>query len=128
MKLRRLLPLALAFPVALLQLASGCSRQGEGERCSHLNNDPTTGESNDCAEGLVCTPGSTLGSNTDICCLSNGQSTVPACVPGGSSTGSGGGSSSSSTTASSSSTTASSSSSTTGTGGGGGGGGSDAGP
>ena len=50
---------ALVFLVA-------CSNQGEGARCDHL---ASNGGNDDCQNGLVCTPSSSLnGAGYDACC------------------------------------------------------------
>lgn len=66
---RLFLTLLLASPLALVQLAAGCSQQGEGQLCSMLNN-----ISDDCATGLTCT----AVSGASVCCSVN--STNPACI------------------------------------------------
>jgi hypothetical protein len=65
--------------------AIGCGKQGEGERCSvdNPNNE-------DCEAGLICTPGSELNRQTDVCCPESG-STEPACIPNVGTGGAGGG-------------------------------------
>ncbi len=50
-----------------------CALQEEGERCSVKAGD------SDCKDGLVCVSASTLGGESDICCLPSG-STNPDCV------------------------------------------------
>ena len=69
-----------------LVLAAGCSKQGEGERCSTDNGNA------DCADGLECTSSKKLLGPADICCPTSGGSNDPACIPGGlGGTGGGGG-------------------------------------
>jgi hypothetical protein len=51
--------LVLGLPLAVL---SSCSRQGPGERCD------TSNGSNDCDDGLVCTPKETLRGTSSLCC------------------------------------------------------------
>jgi hypothetical protein len=95
---RTLIYAALAMTLAAALSAPGCGLQREGERCSLKN------YSDDCSEGLVCTPGIELNdAQSDICCPVSGVSDHPACIPGGLTT------------------SASSSGATTGAGGGGGG-------
>ncbi len=85
-----LLPLALGLGGAAVALSvTGCSRQGEGERCSLLNGN------GDCrSEELVCRAASTLrdGSDgVDRCCpTEENDFTDPACAPKEGSAGSGG--------------------------------------
>jgi hypothetical protein len=71
-----LLLVLVAFPLALGRFVAGCAAQGDGQRCSVLNN------SDDCQTGLVCTSSAVLGGSSDICCLPSGD-TLPACIPGG---------------------------------------------
>ncbi len=69
-----LVGLAVLVPVS----NPGCSKYGEGAICDPLNNDPQTNISNDCDDGLVCTPG--LCASTAICCPPPGHAvTSPAC-------------------------------------------------
>jgi hypothetical protein len=51
----------------LAGLAVACSNQGEGERCDTLADN---GGNDDCQDGLVCTPGTSLNppQSTDRCC------------------------------------------------------------
>jgi len=91
------LVVASAVTITLGSYAQGCSRQGEGERCSRL----AGGDGDDdCEEGLICKSGDELGGGSDICCPPEG-STNPACIPnaltggGGAGTGGEGGSTSS---------------------------------
>ena len=93
---------SLSFVVAALLVASACSDQAEGERCSKDNGDT------DCASGLSCKLLLELGVTGDratagVCCPLNGPATSEACVAqqrevpdggGGRSTGSTGGSTS----------------------------------
>jgi hypothetical protein len=75
--------------VALSGLAvggSGCSAQGEGDRCTAFPGaDPSINGNDECQDGLVCTPAfNTMDYPYDRCCppvLS--QATVPACEPSG---------------------------------------------
>src|SRR4051794_20994027 len=85
--------LAVIGLLALLPLGNpGCNKYGEGEPCSHLN-DNIDGTSNDCDDGLVCTRAQDLGNcnNSDICCPPAGA-TNPACVKGAMPCGTAGGS------------------------------------
>jgi hypothetical protein len=72
--------LALAAAVALVPVANpGCSKYGEGSICDPNNTDPQTGISNDCLDGLVCTPGLCTDA-AGICCPPAGHNiTSPAC-------------------------------------------------
>ncbi|HVY49369.1 MAG TPA: hypothetical protein VHB21_25935 [Minicystis sp.] len=85
--------LVLLTAVAAVPLVNpGCSKYGEGQPCSVDNNDPVTGISNDCQDGLVCFPAGQLHNcnDTDICCPPSGA-TNPACIPGALNCGTGGG-------------------------------------
>jgi hypothetical protein len=79
---RRLLTAFAAASFALALCASGCSGQGEGERCDI--NDDNTGDS-DCASGLQCYAAATLGGvaetdHTDLCCpINRTQATTSIC-------------------------------------------------
>jgi hypothetical protein len=71
----------LATVSAVLALSAGCSKQGEGERCSIAAN-----FSEDCEDGLVCTAASTLnnpeGTPVDRCCPPPGEKIGDArCLP-----------------------------------------------
>ena len=80
---RQLLQIALACAalVAFVAFNEGCSLQGEGQRCSKLND--VNNVSEDCESGLECVSKNVLGTNSDICCPANGgQSEEPACIPG----------------------------------------------
>jgi hypothetical protein len=85
---RLLGPLVVAFSALFSVALPGCSNQGEGERCSKLNDNPD-GTSNDCQSGLVCTSKDVLHSNADLCCPPSNP-TTQACVGAGTSTGAGG--------------------------------------
>jgi hypothetical protein len=66
----------LACAVAI----AACSNQGEGDRCD-VNADNSGND--DCKDGLVCTPQSSLGNNssTDLCCPSDRRlATTPQCA------------------------------------------------
>ncbi len=69
-----------AFPAAALALVAllACSNQGEGERCDHL---ASNGGNDDCQDGLVCTPSSSLnGAGYDACCpVDRTQATTSVC-------------------------------------------------
>ncbi len=95
----RLVVTALALAATASSLV-GCSKQSEGQRCSRSNSDDDC----DTAAGLVCTPGSQLGGQSDICCPPSGA-TNPACIPGA--LGVGGGSATSTTTTTTTSSTTS---------------------
>jgi uncharacterized membrane protein YgcG len=72
---------------------AGCSKYGEGSPCSTDNTDPVTHISDDCDDGLVCTPANMLQicSDSAICCPPPGQTTTsPACIPGAPQCGTGG--------------------------------------
>jgi len=79
---RRLFTAVAAASFAVALCASGCSGQGEGERCNVL--DDNSGDS-DCASGLECYAATTLGgvaeaNNTDICCPTDrAQATTAIC-------------------------------------------------
>jgi hypothetical protein len=69
----------------------GCPRQTEGERCDV---DAGEGEDSDCDDGLVCTPSTDLGTNSDICCPDPAGGVAPsepACIPNISGAGGAGG-------------------------------------
>jgi hypothetical protein len=58
-------------------LATGCSRQAEGERCDY-----TWAGDQDCDDGLVCTPCGRLQEQTNSrCCRANGTYTDVRCIP-----------------------------------------------
>jgi hypothetical protein len=58
-------------------LATGCSRQSEGERCDY-----TWAGDQDCDDGLVCTPCGKLQEPTNSrCCRANGTYTDTRCIP-----------------------------------------------
>jgi hypothetical protein len=84
--MRLLHGLALIGIVAVLPLVNpGCSKYGEGSPCSTDNTDPITHVSDDCEDGLVCTPSNMLQTCSDsaICCPPAGQTaTSPACILG----------------------------------------------
>jgi hypothetical protein len=73
------LVVAAAALAAVVGSVAGCSKQGEGQRCSRKNNDDDC----DIAGGLVCVPAADLrnGNQSDICCPPTGA-TDPACIPG----------------------------------------------
>jgi hypothetical protein len=77
---------ALLGIVTLGPLANpGCTKYGEGSPCAIENTDPVTHISNDCEDGLVCTPAGMLQACNDspICCPPQGQTvTSPACIAG----------------------------------------------
>jgi hypothetical protein len=76
-----LLPVLAVLCLGTAVLAtSGCSRQGEGERCDLANG--KSGSDSDCADGLVCTSGQQLGRSSDICCPENRASQELSCIPG----------------------------------------------
>ncbi len=75
--------LFLVALTTLLAFTPACDKQAEGERCDQLNGN------DDCADGLVCTPGSQVGQKKDVCCPSSG-SIDPRCTPGGGQSGGGG--------------------------------------
>jgi hypothetical protein len=69
---------ALGLCTALTSAYStvGCSRQGEGDRCSLLNGD------RDCRDGLTCRAASTLqNSEIDRCCPDDGDYDEDVCAP-----------------------------------------------
>ena|SRR6478735_325644 len=78
---------ALLAALGTLALAVGCQGQGEGERCSLLN------QNHDCLSGLVCTAASRLKQEdgVDRCCPEDlTEAEVDSCFPrvgGGSGTG-----------------------------------------
>jgi hypothetical protein len=112
MSLRHVLAAASVLVVSLA--VSACSNQAEGERCDRLNND------DDCQEGLVCKPGTELGSNADTCCPpGDGTSDLPECTLGGGAASNGTGTGASSGVTVPAATVTSSSTSTGGDGGGG---------
>ncbi|NLE86169.1 MAG: hypothetical protein GX607_07210 [Myxococcales bacterium] len=69
--------LLVGLPVAFA--SGGCSRQGEGERCSLLNGNE------DCSGSLVCTPANELrggDDRVDRCCPAEDRTdAVPSCRP-----------------------------------------------
>jgi hypothetical protein len=78
----RILPRLLARSIVLLVAGAGvfggCSRQAEGERCDY----EWAGETQDCNDGLVCTPCGNLQDHVvDRCCPSDGSYTDPRCTP-----------------------------------------------
>jgi hypothetical protein len=76
---------ALAGVVAV---GSGCSNQGEGERCTSIRNAEGNSAINgtqDCQDGLVCYPAFNIEATGDYdrCCPANlAQATVEACMMG----------------------------------------------
>jgi hypothetical protein len=111
---------ALVLPLALAVTAvPSCARQGEGERCDIGAG--REGEDSDCDDGLVCTPASELGTNSDICCPPDPKtSSSPDCNGSFQGTG-GGGTGGNATTTTSGSGGAGGSGGSAGTGGSGGG-------
>jgi hypothetical protein len=99
--------LFLAALTALLTLTPACDKQGQGERCDQLNGN------DDCADGLVCTPGSQVGQKKDVCCPATG-SIDPRCTPGGGQNGGGGAGGTGGSTGGGGSTTGSTTTTTTG--------------
>jgi hypothetical protein len=87
----RVVSLALAGSVFALAAASGCSLQGEGERCDFKANSNA-----DCNDGLVCTEARTLqngADKTDRCCPpggGTGRCAVGPMIGTGGATGTGG--------------------------------------
>jgi hypothetical protein len=93
-----LVPHRFSFAVASVTVAfvgfsfvwSGCSAQGEGDRCTFFPNEQANNAINgtdECQDGLICYPGSTAQFDPtfgtyDRCCPMNlPQSTVQACLP-----------------------------------------------
>lgn len=66
MRVRNRLLLALASAGLLAALVASCTGQAEGDRCQLANNN------DDCQAGLVCTQGSKLNRNYDLCCPPEG--------------------------------------------------------
>lgn len=82
--------LLLATVSAVVAIAAGCSKQGEGERCSIAANN-----SEDCEDGLICTQANTLvdsgGTPVDRCCPPMGEQIGDTrCLPGTGAPGTGG--------------------------------------
>ncbi|HEV8547579.1 MAG TPA: hypothetical protein VGQ57_01105 [Polyangiaceae bacterium] len=74
-----LVPLVRAVLLAAtaFAIATGCSRQAEGERCDYHN----AGDQ-DCDDGLVCTPcGNLQQKSIDRCCRPGGSYTDTRCIP-----------------------------------------------
>jgi hypothetical protein len=84
--MRRLFPYLLVSALVACALAGplqACSNNGEGDRCDVLADN---GGNDDCQDGLVCTPRSSLnaptasGIQTDICCPQDrSQATTTIC-------------------------------------------------
>jgi hypothetical protein len=69
---------ALATLAIGSSLATGCSNQGEGERCDHLADNSGN---DDCQDGLQCTLATDLNSHTDLCCPPDRRTaTTPQCA------------------------------------------------
>jgi len=74
-----LVPLVRAALLAAtaFAIATGCSRQAEGERCDFFN----AGDQ-DCDSGLVCTPcGALQQDSIDRCCRPGGSYSDTRCIP-----------------------------------------------
>ncbi len=68
--------LAVASTLTVLA-ASGCSQQGEGQRCDRFQANNT---SSDCDSGLSCIAAEQLDSPTDLCCPPEGQESNERCT------------------------------------------------
>jgi hypothetical protein len=83
----RILCTVIVAGVGLALGVSGCTGQGEGDRCTFFPNSalPSVNGTDECQDGLVCTPAFNITEFPyDRCCppvLT--QSTVPACSPNG---------------------------------------------
>jgi hypothetical protein len=75
-----------AFALAIAGMLSGavavvaCSNQGEGDRCDSAGTGTPPG-TDDCKDGLVCTPKAELSGNADLCCPADRtKATTAACA------------------------------------------------
>lgn len=76
--LPRLLARGIVILVAGASVFGGCSRQAEGERCDY----DWAGPTQDCADGLVCTPCGNLQEQVvDRCCPADHSYSDPRCAP-----------------------------------------------
>lgn len=86
-RLRSAICIAVVALAGVVAVGSGCSNQGEGERCTAIGDDPnpSTNGTQDCQDGLVCIPAINVQAtgNYDRCCPANlAQATVEACMMG----------------------------------------------
>jgi hypothetical protein len=87
-RLRSAVCIAVVALAGVVAVGSGCSNQGEGERCTAIGNaggNPATNGTQDCQDGLVCYTAFNIQATGDYdrCCPANlAQATVEACMMG----------------------------------------------
>jgi hypothetical protein len=87
-RLRSAICTAVVALAGVVAVGSGCSNQGEGERCTSIGNaggNTATNGTQDCQDGLVCYQAFNIQATGDYdrCCPANlAQATVEACMMG----------------------------------------------